>query len=104
MTRPARDLEDFLTDDYCAACDSFGHTELKHGSMLWCNVCWDWAKRVPSSLRRAIEAATRMECEHKWRHYEKIGVVCRDCGTAAPPDVREQVLRSEAELKRLGSL
>jgi hypothetical protein len=24
------------------------------------------------------------ECHHKWRKYEKIGIVCRDCGESAP--------------------
>lgn len=51
-----RALADYLTDDYCAACDSFGHTERKEYGALWCNVCWDHAKPVPSSLRREIEA------------------------------------------------
>jgi len=30
---------------------------------------------------------TPHECEHKWRSYEKIGIVCRDCGTEAPAEV-----------------
>lgn len=47
-------LADYLTDDYCAGCDSFGHTERKDYGALWCNVCWDHAKRVPSSLRRDL--------------------------------------------------
>jgi hypothetical protein len=30
------------------------------------------------------------ECEHKWREYEKIGIVCRDCGEDAPDKVKER--------------
>lgn len=54
----AKELKDFLTDDYCAGCDSFGHTERRypeHPHLVWCNVCWEWRKEVPHSLRRAIE-------------------------------------------------
>lgn len=53
-----RELADFLSDDYCARCDSFGHTERKdHPHLLWCNVCWDWAKPISYTLRKAIERA-----------------------------------------------
>lgn len=51
------DLRKFLSEDYCCACDSFGHTEMKEYGLLWCNVCWDQATRIPSRLRRAIEHA-----------------------------------------------
>jgi hypothetical protein len=27
-----------------------------------------------------------IECDHKWREYEKIGWVCRDCGTPMPEE------------------
>jgi len=33
------------------------------------------------------ELPTTHECDHKWRSYEKIGIVCRDCGTEAPAEV-----------------
>jgi hypothetical protein len=35
------------------------------------------------------------ECEHKWRHYEEIGVVCRDCGAPAPAEVGESIRSAE---------
>lgn len=30
-------------------------------------------------------------CEHKWRDYDKVGVVCRDCGIEAPTEIAESV-------------
>lgn len=44
------------------------------------------------------------ECEHRWRNYSHYGgdfiktpVVCRDCGTAASPEVTKIILDAEAE-------
>lgn len=33
-------------------------------------------------------------CTHKWRDYDKIGVVCRDCGKEASPEIA-QMIRGE---------
>jgi len=47
------------------------------------------------------------ECEHKWRDYseyggdyEKTPVVCRDCGTPAPPEVVASMLVGALEALR----
>lgn len=49
-------LEPYLTEAYCARCDSFGNTEHRPGTgMWWCNTCWDLRKPLPSSLRRIVE-------------------------------------------------
>jgi hypothetical protein len=34
-------------------------------------------------LREQLAEWTDRKCEHKWRDYEGIGVVCRDCGAPA---------------------
>jgi len=49
-----------------------------------------------------IEWAAEERCEHRWRNYSEYGgdfaktpVVCRDCGTPAPNEIRAQILDAE---------
>lgn len=55
------------------------------------------ARRVETPFGPAREPDDDLrECEHKWRDYEMVGVVCRDCGTPAPADVARLVRRDDA--------
>lgn len=51
--------------------------------------CTDEASAI--KIADALNDATDdRKCDHKWRDYEKVGIVCRDCGEDAPDEVKER--------------
>lgn len=79
--------------------------------VVTCGTCGrSWNDAAVSDVTPAPSARCPFEyehefpdCDHKWRDYGTIGIVCRDCGADAPADMAEAITKAEDDLKGVNS-